>query len=310
MNLSDLRKGEIPDKLENKINGLKDRSLHLSASKLKNMDSPINFTKSLVKRKSNYGMTFGGVVDCLLTDVDHFFDRYIVSESELYPGKQVDVMNKVLDEILEKDIDEKIEEVFNSQYKRSNNKTLEKIKFHTKAKLSGKDIISNNTYEKALDIVENLIAHPEINEVLENAKFQKELGFKYRDWKFLGYIDALWGSSFYDFKLSSKLNPDFFVRDVDRYGYDIQFATYYAGLKALGHEDIKGYFIVFDKEGNFMFREMAYDYMKYGERKMNAYIDRLEKIIEKDAWLESYDFFQENKKIHKPKWAQGFENEQ
>lgn len=295
---------------QDRINAILKREEALSYSKLKHLTSPVNFVNNLMKPKPrNAGMHFGSLVDLLITEEERFAEKYIVHDVNISAGNQEMLVEKTLAGDLEKDLITRFREAFDEVYKRGKAEDYAHILQYCKLLEDGIICITKEQYQEAKDIAENLKSQPQIEDLLaQNEGMQKWLDFEYKGWRFKSCLDLWSCNNFYDFKFASQLNPDTFQRDIDKFGYDIQFGIYKKGLQISGLADVrtKGFFIVYDKEKNFSVMEFGEDYQSYAERKVDAYLNRLEKCIRENAWNRSYDFFEPNRVIRKPAYIKGF----
>lgn len=286
------------------------KETHLSYNKLKHLTSPVNFFNNLTAPKgANVGMNFGSLVDTLITEEYNFKSKYFIADISLTSDNQKALVSKTLAGSKEINIIERFKNVFSQTYKKGKPEDYAHLLKYCALIESGIIVVSKKEYEEALLIAENLKRQPEIEDILaQNEGLQMELDFEYRGWKFKSILDIYSLRNFYDLKFASQLNPDTFSRDIEKNGYDIQFAIYRKGLQicGLGDSNTKGYFIVYDKNRDFSVMEFGEDYQNYAERKLDVYIDRLERIIEENAWYRSYDFFEPKKVIRKPAYIKGF----
>lgn len=292
------------------IRKLTNRETHLSYSKLKHLTSPINFFNNLTKPKSSSAsMNFGSLVDTLITEEHNFNNKYFVSDISISSENQKALIEKTLSADKNINIIERFKTAFSETYKKGKVDDYAHLLRYCVLLEKGIICISQREFDEAVIIAENLKNQPEIEDLLaQNEGMQLELNFEYKGWKFKSYLDLFSLGDFYDFKFASQLNPDTFYRDIDKLGYDIQFAIYRKGLQisGLGNEKTTGNFIVYDKERNYSIMQFGEDYQNYAERKLDVYIDRLERIIEENAWYKSYDYFEPKRVIRKPAYIKGF----
>lgn len=292
------------------IRKLINRETHLSYSKLKHLTSPINFFNNITKPKSgNPSMSFGSLVDTLITEEHNFNNKYYISDISVSSDNQKALIEKTLNADKSISIIERFKNAFAEIYKRGKVDDYAHLLQYCAVIEKGIICVSQKEFDEAVIVAENLKNQPEIEDLLaQNEGMQLELNFEYRGWKFKSYLDMFSIGNFYDFKFASQLNPDTFSRDIDKLGYDIQCAIYRKGLMicGLGNEKTTGNFIVYDKDRNYSIMQFGEDYQNYAERKLDVYIDRLERIIEENAWYKSYDYFEPKRVIRKPAYIKGF----
>ena len=139
-------------------------------------------------------------------------------------------------------------------------------------------------------------------------EFQKKLEFNYRGWNFVCYLDTFFTNGFHDLKYASDCNPDKYSRDIEKFGYDIQFGIYALALEVLFNElnpTVKH--IVYDSVGNYAVLNIDSEYVNYAKRKIDFLISCLEKMISEKGFDKSYNFFRKQTTIYKPRWSQGFD---
>lgn len=287
------------------------KELKLSYTKLKNLSSPVNFIDAILKpKKKNDCMSLGSLVDCLLLTENKFDEQYTVLDAVPTTDIQKVFVELMLDKMkLEPLTEEVFEEKFEETKKESSARGPEKLKPYILALLQGKEIVSKEDYEKAKRIVENLKNADEVmDELMLVEDFQKKLEFNYKGWNFVCYLDTFFAKGFHDLKYASDCNPDKFQRDIEKFGYDIQF-----GIYAIGFEILFGDFnptvkhIVYDAVGNYAVLNIDFAYVNYAKRKVDFLIACLEKMIAENAYDKSYNFFRPQNTIYKPNWSKGFD---
>ncbi|MGY5550811.1 PD-(D/E)XK nuclease-like domain-containing protein [Riemerella anatipestifer] len=293
------------------IQGLINRDLPMSYSKLKHLDSPVNFINNLLKPKEkNASMTFGSLVDCLVLE-EHKFEKCfdIVSDEPTTDTQKAFVKNFCEKTNPLDTFEERVEEAFSQSYKRGSSSSLEHLFTYLKALESGKEVVSKEVYEKALKIADNLKRSDEVLFELEQCEeFQKFIEFELGGWQFRGILDTYAPTLFHDMKFTSDCNPDNFARSIEKYGYDIQFGLYSIGLEILGlAENPKFKYILFDDKFNYSIAEVGEDYLYYGRRKVEHYLKRLDKMVDDRGFYKSFDYFKSKNIIHKPRWITGFD---
>lgn len=293
------------------IGKLMRRELTLSYTKLKNLTSPINFINAILNPKEkNKGMTLGSIVDCLLLTEQNFNSQFEVVKNAPTTEKQTEFVNLVLDKMkLEglENFDKKFEEAKEEGFQRVK---TDDLKDYILALLQGKECISEDMYEKAKIITENLRNTDEVaDELAQVDEFQKKVEFTYKGWNFIGYLDTFHSKGFHDLKFASDCNPDKFGRDIENFGYDIQFGIYAIAMEVLyGIEFPSVKHIIYDALGNYAVIEIDQGYIGYAKRKIDFLIACLEKMIRENGYTKSYSFFRKNNIVFKPQWVKGFDH--
>lgn len=299
-----------PEKFSELKEKFRNKEIHLSYSKLKNLTSPLDFTINLISpKKSNAGMSFGTLVDAYLTDRAKFNREYQVKEIKISEGNQTEVVNRILSGDKNIPIQDRFQTAFKEVYSKGKIENYGHLLEYCMGVEMGITYITQAEMNKVEVVVESLMNSDEASFILSTAEeFQKKIEFEYRGWKFLCYLDILEATGFTDLKFESNLNPDKFYFSIQKYGYDIQQAVYRRAVESI-HNDatVVGKFIAYDDKGNNSVMIFGEDYMRYALKKLDVYINRLEKMIKEDVWFASYDFFNPNiKTIYKPKFIEGF----
>lgn len=293
------------------IQRLINKELPMSYSKLKYLDSPVNFINNLLKPKEkNASMTFGSLVDCLVLEEHKFETRFAIVADEPTTDNQKEFVRIFCDYVsLLGTFEERVEYAFSKAYKRGTVKNVESLFPYLKAVESGKETVSTEVYEKARKIADNLKRADDVCAELELCEaFQKFIEFDLDGWKFRGILDTYSPTLFHDMKFTSDCNPDNFARSIERFGYDIQFGLYSIGLEILGlAENPKFKYILFDDKFNYSIAEVGEDYMHYGRRKVEHYIKRLNKMVDERGFYKSFDYFKSKNILHKPRWIAGLD---
>lgn len=294
------------------IGKLIDRSLPMSYSKLKHLDSPVNFINNLLKPKEkNAGMLFGSVVDCLLLEEHKFDKKFVVIDAAPTTDNQVNFC-KIFSENMSllASFDDRVQDAYSQSYKKGTaEKKVSHLYEYLKAMESGKDVVSQDVYDRAKITAENLKNAPDVaDELAQCDEFQKFIEFEFMGWNLRSILDTFSPKLFHDLKFASDCNPDKFSRDIEKFAYDIQFGLYPIGLEICGlATNPKFKYILFDDKGNFSVAEVGEDYLNYGRRKVGHYLNRLNKMVDEKAFGNSYDYFKSKNIIHKPKWISGFD---
>lgn len=287
------------------------RELRLSYSKLKHLTSPRNFINAILNpKKRNDGMTLGSLVDCILLTEDLFHKKYMVVANAPTTDKQLEFVDEVIERMKlesEEELERVINEVKNNGFQRVKTDGLAE---YILGQIQGKDCISMEQYEKAAVIATNLSNADEIaGELAEVEEFQKQLEFEYRGWNFICFLDTFHTRGFHDLKFAHDCSPEKFAKDIQNFGYDIQFGLYAIGLETLyGMERPEVKLIVYDAEGNYSVNIIDSGYILYAKEKVDYLISCLEKMIKERAYDKSYDFFRKRNIIYKPQYVKGFDN--
>lgn len=298
------------------IQKLINKDLRLSYSKLKHLTSPVNFMNALLEPKTkNSGMTLGSIVDCLLLTEHLFSQQYTVVSSGPTTDLQIAFVNKVIDKMKMESTDDeelfqkKIDEAYSECYKKGSSDSLEHLKAYIIALINGKEVVSQEDYDKAEKIVNRLKNSDEVcDELMLMESFQKKLEFNYKGWNFICFLDSFFSKGFDDLKFASDCSPDKYPRDLEKFGYDIQIGIYAIGFEVL-YNNINPIVkhIVYDAVGNYGVYPIDSGYINWCKRKVDFLIDCLDHMINKKAFDKSYNFFRSQTTIYKPKWAPGFD---
>lgn len=293
------------------ISRLVSRTEPMSYSKLKHLDSPVNFIANILKPKEKTpSMLFGSLVDCLLLEPHKFQKKFAITESTPTTDNQKKFTQFFFENVSPLDtFEDRVKEAFAHSYKRGGLEQVEHLYPYLEAVESGKEVVDEEIYQKASAVAENLQNAPEIaDELAVCDEFQKFIEFDFMGWHFRGILDTYSPTLFHDLKFASDCNPEKFGRDVEKFGYDIQFGLYHIGLEILGlANDPKFKYILFDDKFNYSVAEVGEDYLYYGRKKVEHYLKRLNKMVDERGFDRSYDFFRSRTTIYKPKWIAGFD---
>lgn len=293
------------------IQKLINRELPMSQSKLKHLDSPINFMSNLLSpKKKNAGMYFGSLVDCLVLEEHKFDQKFAILPKGPSKGNQEAMVEEILNAHPFDDFDEVFEKAFANNYKVGKISSVEHLREYCKAMLTGKDCVSQADYDKAVKVANNLRDAPDVaDELCICEEFQKTIEFVYMGWKFKGILDTWAKTIFHDMKFVSQLNPEKFKWEIEKYNYELQIGCYATGLEILQlSSNPKFKFILYDDNFNYSVPEIEVGYIDYCKRKFTHYVQRLNKMVDERAFDRSYDFFKTKNVIYKPQWAAGFDH--
>lgn len=297
------------------IEQFKTKKMRLSCSTLKQFTSPINLINYKMKPYiANAGMVFGSVCDLLLLTPDKFDSEFAIVSDAPTTNKQKDFCNELIEFIKNKRKNyklkgEDIELIYNNYYSRGCSAMLyESLKIHIDSKVLGIQTISQELYNEANELIENLKQKSEVADLLSQIQsVQTELKWSENGWKFLGYLDMLLDNHIVDAKYSKDADPDKFIRDIQNLDYFLQGAIYCRAVTLMGIcDNPKFSFLVYDKSGNFSIIELGYSYIKYGERKYFYLLEQLERCIKTNSFDKSYNFFKKELIAVKPGWAKGY----
>src|SRR5690625_4483688 len=180
------------------IEKIKAKDFYLSKSKIAALTSPLNFTRNVIDRKPlvSESIDIGSVVDCLLTEGHRFDELFVVSDISISSGNQTNVVKDALDmskkteDGEEISVEDRFEKAFYLNYKRGKPEDYLYLLEYIKIRESGKMCISTEIKQEAQNLADNLLAQPEIIEILEEAEFQKKLDYEHNGWKFRGIMDV------------------------------------------------------------------------------------------------------------------------
>lgn len=286
---------ELMHKLQNK-------EISLSYSALKEFGkSPVNFVnyKLQERREKSDSQIFGSLCDCLITEPGRFAELFTVNDTTPSTDNQKGFCRDVLNGM-------SIEDAFSNNYARGKAEDVYKsLAPYILACQSGKTVVSQQMFDEAKDITENLLKSDLISTYLNACDgFQQRLDWEYGGWKFKGFTDASSDAIIIDLKFTKDADPDKFERDIMNYDYYMQMGMYaqcYEGLPEC-------YFIAYDKSKNFSLIKVDYSLLQYGIRKFQYLVQKFNQCIAEGRFHESYNFFDAHQRtVYKPKWVKGFD---
>lgn len=313
VNIAPIEQPDNRSEREILIERLITRDISMSYSKLKNLDSPINFMSALLKPKSkNAGMNFGSLVDCLVLEDHKFHEKFAILSKGPSKGNQEEMVNDIMNAHpldLATDFDKVFEQAFKDNYKSGKIENVLHLKAYCRALLSGKDCVTQEEYDKAVKISDHLKNAPDVaDELCVCEEFQKKIRFEYMGWKFVAILDTWSPTLFHDFKFVSQLNPNKFKWEIEKYDYEMQIGVYATGLEILGlSTNPKFKYVLYDDKFNYSVPEVEVGYIDYCKRKFEYYMMRLNKMVNERAFDRSYDYFKSKNILYKPQWAPGFD---
>lgn len=290
------------------------KDIHLSYSSIKNFTSPINFLDYKLKPKtSNPSMVFGSLCDCLILTPDNFDKEFSVIESIPTSDNQVSFSNALIQISIDRGLKEISEDIIISEFPNHYKKgeaiaTYQVIKEYVEGTISGKRLITQDIFDEAKKVSDNLMSQTVIQNVFSQiTDVQKKIEWNYDGWSNIGYLDILLNNHIIDLKFSRDANPEKFERDIQNFDYFLQAGMYYHGSMEMGITDCPNYsFIVYDKSMNFSIIELDYSYVMYGFRKYKYLVQELNRCISEGRFDESYGFFKNSYRVSKPKWAKAY----
>jgi len=236
-----------------------DESNCMSYSKIKNVhDNPEILTKERTKSNKEW-LIFGTIVDILLTEPEGTFNNKVIINDKVPSEQYINIVNYILENNLPLDIstltDEQIEEVYTKSGSESNwkvdtkrKKLIENASDYLTMLSTSKDkfIISTNTYNEALTIVNTFRTHPWTKRWFLSPEEQKkrniELYYQFKiKYLFEGIkcqskIDIIeidhniMTISLLDIKTGSDLPREFIKNSLFKYGYGYQGVLYNEGF--------------------------------------------------------------------------------
>lgn len=176
---------------------------------------------------------------------------------------------------------------------------------------SKKEVVSQELYDKAKTIADNLLQQEDIiSELGAIEEVQKKIEFEFMGWKFKCFLDTFSPELFHDLKFASDCSPDKFEYDVRKFKYDVQFGLYDIALEVTGLGRLPKFkFITYDSNFNYSIIEVDRSYIHYGRKKIEFLISCLNKMIDEGGFTKSYNYFRSKTIIYKPNWAPGFDFE-
>lgn len=298
------------------IDKLTSKELRLSYSTLKQFTSPINLIRYKLKPfRKNPSMIFGSLCDVLLLTPDKFNSEFVITDKIPTTDNQINFCLDVVELLKINDNleNDDIKNSFDKFYKRGDFlKTYEPLKDYIDAISTGKEVLTQSIYDEAKELTENLLNQKDISELfMQITEVQKKVEWTDNGWSFIGYLDILIGDNhIIDLKFSKDSNPDKFERDIANFDYFLQAGMYCLALIKMGITNLPKFsFIVFDKSFNYSIIHLDYGYMMYGQRKYKHLLNELDRMIEEKQFNKSYNFFNKEKVVYKPKWAKGYDTE-
>lgn len=304
---------------EELIKKLEDKSIGLSYSWLKNFTSPIDFLLYKQKPfKQNAGMLFGSLCDVLLLTPNELYQQFAVVDKSPTTDNQ-SLFCETLIRVLKSDggyQPEDIIEAYKASYKwyeksvaDKANELNEELGEYIEATATGKMIITNELLAEAKALKKKLLSYDDVAKLFSQIETkQHKLEWIDKGWKFKGFLDFTIPDTIFDLKYSSSADPDEFVKTIYKLGYDLQAGTYIRGaMKNKMFEQPPHYFfLVYDKKGNYSIIQLDYTFVNYGTRKLDFYLENLDRMIKEKSYHESYNFFNRTATAYKPKWAKAY----
>lgn len=282
------------------IEKIKKKQLRLSFSSIKSFTSPKEFLEYKLKKfKASPDMIFGSLCHVLILQPHLFDEKFVVVSKGPSTDNQITFATDYLSGM-------PIEEAYSNNYKTGNHtKIYEELKDYFAAVQSGKEIITNDVYDKAKKLTDYLIDTPLFLKYLDVlSDVEVEVKWTVNGWSFLGYIDGQITGLKFDLKYTKNANPDAFERDIIKMKYYMQAGMYDDATP----EAIDKYVIIaFDAKGNFCDIVIDRSFIEYGKREYKYLLAMLEKCAAEDRWDESYNFFDHSQRtLFKPKYLKGF----
>lgn len=282
------------------IEKIKKKQLRLSFSSLKSFTSPKEFLEYKLKIfQTNKGMDFGSICHTLILQPHLFYEKFSIVKKSPSEGNQTGFARDYLAGI-------PIATAYSNNYKAGTyEKIYAELKDYFTAKLSGKQIIDQKTYDVAKKLTDYLIDTPLFQKYLMAlSDVEIKVEWTINGWSFVGYIDGKGTGFKFDLKYTKNANPDAFERDIIKMKYYMQAGMYDDATP----EAIDKYVIIaFDAKGNFCDIVIDRSFIEYGKREYKYLLAMLEKCAAEDRWDESYNFFDHSQRtLFKPKYLKGF----
>lgn len=260
----------------------------LSYSSLKQFKkSPKHYIHYLTEpRAHSAAFTLGSAIDCLLLEPDKFEDRFIVTT--MYKGTGSVSLNKEL---------------------------------KAQAEAEGKQILSPDDEALARQCIKSVLEHGMASELIQNRNaVQKKLTFRYKGLPFVGYQDfasqlvrgEIIKKIVVDLKSAQSADPKDFMRDVAKWGYPLQAATYLNYYKRKYFQFPDFYWLVVEKNKPFGVSVIRMD-DKDKTNAMNEFdllVKSFKYCMKNDLWHMGYDFWLfEMKEVHTelvPRWYNSY----
>lgn len=285
-----------------------------SYSSLKHFTSPLDYLKYKLDKKSrgNAGMEFGSLCDCLLLTPGDVEKKFAVCASVATTPLQVAFSEELIDLMKagNKLTEAAILKAYGNNYKSgAPDKVYAGLKDYIAASAAGKQVVSAEVMEEAKALTAKLLSYDDVKILFSKITgVQQYIEWDAAGWKMRGYLDFTIPESIFDLKYSDSADPEKFLKQISKLGYDLQAGAYCRGSVASGlfEEQPAYHFLVYDKTANYSIIELDYSFIGYGMRKLDYHIQALNRCVAQNAWDQSYNFFQRKYKAYKPAWARGY----
>jgi hypothetical protein len=240
---------------------------HLSFSSLKAFaESPARFVEyKLAKPEPTDAMVLGKIVHCLILEPEEFDKRYVCLDD-------VDICNQI-----------------GGAKPRATNKYKE-WKAVALAEAGDRELIDNNDFYLATKMANAVRDNRASAKILALCpEREKKIQWEFKNFQFLGFIDAKGEKAKVDIKMCVDASPRKFQRTIIEEKYYLQDAMY---TYAEG-EDVPFYNIAVDRSGGVSVHKIHQHLLEHGMTEYNMLLDRFNECILKDHWDRSHDFYSE-----------------
>lgn len=302
---------------EQLIKALNKKAVPQSYSSLKHFTSPLDYLKYKLDKKSrgNAGMEFGSLCDCLLLTPEDVERKFAVCTSVPTTALQIKFSEELVQATNKRKgksypSEEEVQQAYDNNYKTGTPaKVYAELKDYILATAKGKQVVDAATMEEAKALTAKLLTYPDVKALFSRITgTQQYIEWNEGGWKMRGYLDFTIPESIFDLKYSDSADPEKFLKQISKLGYDLQAGAYCRGAVASKLFEVQPayHFLVYDKTANYSIIELDYSFIGYGMRKLDYHIQALNRCVKENAWNQSYNFFQRKYRAFKPAWAKAY----
>lgn len=152
--------------------------------------------------------------------------------------------------------------------------------------------VDEEVYHDISELVKKVLQHPLLSPILDRvAQTQYKVEFTYKDWLWKGFLDGL-GQIILDIKYTdSSSTVSKVARQFFNMAYFIPATLYHYGVKVQEQRDLPVVYMTIDKTGSVFPMEISDEILDFGMRKVDYYVNELERCIKLDAWNMGPEFF-------------------
>lgn len=155
----------------------------------------------------------------------------------------------------------------------------------------GKIVLTNTTYQSAVQMAIAVLSNVQAKELIDNAIFkEKRIDWEAHGFKFLSFLDGEGEDFVFDLKMMPDADPKKVQREILSRCLWMQGGMY---LKAL-QEDKDYYIIAVDKKGNVSVHFLMPSLLDYGKSELRRLCEDFEDCLSTNSWLKSYEYRSHN----------------